>query len=163
MKAVWLFITACIGLIYVNPAQAQLAFGDSGETIYIKAEKATYKGSTTFLEGNVNVRQDEARIQSDEMEIFREKTGDETSVGLSLGAVTQIVAIGNFVYTTPDQVVRGNRGVYNKEAATIIVTGNVSVGQPGKSRLSGERLVYDLNTKRVRIGEKGERVDFSID
>jgi len=143
------------------PAQAQISFGDKGAPILVNADQATYKGNVTILTGNVDVKQGNARIKSDKMEIYREKSSEEGST-LSLGAVTRIVAIDNFSYKTPSDVVTGNRGVYLRERGIITVTGSVTVGQPGRARLSGEKLVYDLNTKRVRVGEEGERVHFGI-
>jgi len=148
--------------VHSGPAFGQTDFGDSDAPIFVEADKATYRGEMTLLEGKVDVKQGTAHIQSDAMEIYREKREDDETIGLSLGAVTRIVAIGNFVYRTPDDVVRGDRGVYNRQTGIITVTGNVSVGQPGSSRLSGDRLVYDLNTKRARIGDGTGRVNFSV-
>jgi len=128
----------------------------------VEAEKATYNGNVTLLSGNVRVRQGDANIKSDEMEVYREKNASDITGNLSLGAVTRIVAIGNFSYRTPEDVVTGNKGVYNRTAGIITVTGNVSVGKPGSSRLSGEKLVYDLKTKRARVGAGNDRVNFSI-
>ena len=144
-------------------AAAQFSFGESEAPIFIKAEKATYKGNMTLLEGDVDVRQGSARIRSAEMEIYREKSGDESEAPLQLGAVTEIVATGNFVYNTADERVSGDKGIYNREKQTIIVTGNVRVGQEGQFRLRGDRLVYDLQTKRARVGKEGERVNITIE
>ncbi len=143
-------------------ADAQLTFGDSGEPIIVDAEKATYKGNLTLLTGNVDVRQGTAHIKSDEMEIYREKNAADAAGNLSLGAVTRIVAIGKFSYRTPGDVVTGDKGVYDRKTGIITVTGNVSVGKPGSSRLSGEKLVYDLETKRAKVGAGEGRVGFSI-
>lgn len=144
------------------PAQAQLTFGDNGEPIIVDAEKATYTGNLTLLVGNVDVRQGTAHIKSDEMEIYREKNAADATGNLSLGAVTRIVAIGNFSYRTPTDIVTGNKGVYERTKGVITVTGNVSVGKPGNSRLSGEKLVYDLETKRAKVGAGEGRVEFNI-
>ena len=143
-------------------AQAQLSFGDSDQPILVEAEKATYRGNLTLLTGDVRVRQGDARIKSDDMEVYRQKNANDSTGNLSLGAVTRIVAIGNFSYRTPTDVVTGDKGVYNRKSGIITVTGNVTVGKPGSSKLSGERLVYDLETKRARVGAGDGRVDFSI-
>lgn len=163
MKTVRLLSLSLFAIAAYAPAQAQLSFGDKDEPILVAADKATYKGSLTILEGNVDVRQGGARIRSDKMEIYREKSGEEGTSSLSLGAVTRIVAIGNFSYRTLEDVLTGNTGTYIRKSGTIIVAGNVSVGQPGKSRLSGEKLVYDLKTKRARVGDGEGRVNFGIE
>ncbi len=160
MTRALLLLAACV-VLGSNNAAAQLSFGDQDQPILVKADKATYKGTLTILEGNVDVRQGDAKINSDKMEIYRVRK-DTTGPGLSLGAVTRIVATGNFRYTTPEDVVTGTKGVYVRKSETIVVTGNVSVGQPGRGRLSGERLVYDLRSKRAKVGNDSDRVNFSI-
>ncbi len=144
-----IFSVFCLAM----PVEAQITFGESDAPILVAADKATYKGKVTILETNVDVRQGDARILADYMEIYRESSGDEAVKGLSLGAVTRIVAKGNFSYTTPENVVTGDQGVYVRQTGRITVTGNVTARQPSGSRLSGERLVYDIASKRTRFGE----------
>lgn len=159
------FITV---LLFGTPQIAQAQFGFSGDTpVAIKAEKSTYKGGLTVLEGNVAVTQDNATIYSDTMNIYRKETGPDQVGSLKLGEITKIEAIGNFRYEAPENTVTGNRGLYQREAGTIIVTGNVRLVQPSGSSQSAERLVYNLETKTARLGEDctGEncdRVNFSI-
>ena len=135
-------------------AQAQVAFGDSGEPIFVKAEKATYQGNITLLHDNVDVKQGQARIMSDKMEIIREKREADASApegSVSLGAVTKIIAVGNFRYKTPETTVSGNQGTYFRDRGIIIVTGNVKVNQAGTSNFTGEKLIYDIAKRRVRL------------
>jgi len=140
-------------------AQAQVDFGDSDEPIFVAAEKATYKGNMTILHNAVNVRQGTAKIQSDEMKIYREKRETETTdptATLRLGAVTRIVATGNFKYVTPERAVTGGQGIYYRDRGIIVVTDNVQVRQKGSSApfVTGEKMVYDLKTGRVKFGEE---------
>lgn len=149
-------------------ASAQFSI-EGGTDIIIDAEKATYKGRHTILEGSVDVRQGEAQILSDIMHIYR-AAAETTSVGSvsQMGEVTRIEAEGNFSYKTPENTVIGDRGVYERSTGIIIVTGNVSLIQPSGSRVNGTRLTYNVNTKSARFGEscQGEgcsgRVTFSV-
>jgi lipopolysaccharide export system protein LptA len=148
-------------------AHAQFSF-DGDEQILIDADKATYEGELTILEGNVDVRQGSATIYSDQMKIYRaaDSTGGETSG--DLGVVSRIEASGNFKYVTPDNTVTGNRGVYERSTGLIIVTGDVKLIQPSGSRVSGEKLTYNIKSKSARFGDtcRGEncngRVTFNI-
>lgn len=138
-------------------ANAQLEFGDSNEPIHVAAEKATYKGNVTILHNKVNVRQGESRIQSDEMEIHRAKPEGESTEGedpLRLGAVTKIVAKGNFRYVTPETTVTGGQGIYYRERGVFVVSDNVRVKQPNGSFVTGDKMVYDLKKGRVKFGEE---------
>ena len=121
------------------PAHAQVFGGD--EPIKVLAETATYEGGLTVLVGNVDVTQGVARIRSDKMEIYRSEASDEANGSLQLGAVTRIDARGNFRYTTPDNNVTGDRGVYERDKGIITVTGNVKVKQPGGNTATTDKLV----------------------
>lgn len=154
-KALSYLAIALLGLPGI--AQAQLEFGDSEEPIYVAAEKATYKGNITVLHENVNVRQGKVRIQSNEMEIHRaqiESTDGGTEDPLRLGAVTKIVAKGDFKYVTPDTTVTGQKGIYYRERNVIVVTEGVRVRQPNGSFVRGDKMVYDLKNGRIKFGEE---------
>jgi len=131
-------------------AQAQI-FGGDDKPIKVIAEKATYKGGTTYLSGLVDVRQGNARIQSDTMKILRAKAPSESTASVKLGAVIRIDAEGNFRYTTPDNIVTGNKGVYLREKGIITVTGNVKVRQPSGNSASTDQLIYNVNTGTIRF------------
>jgi len=134
------------------PAQAQVFGGD--EPIKVLAEQATYEGGLTVLVGNVDVTQGVARIRSDKMNIYRSEADGETSGSLKLGAVNRIDARGNFRYTTPDNNVTGDRGVYERDKGIITVTGNVKVKQPGGNTASTDKLVYNVKTETIRFSGK---------
>lgn len=156
--------------LMAGPASAQFSI-EGGTDILIDAQKATYKGRHTILEGNVDVRQGDARILSDIMHIYRAQA-DTTSIGAAatMGEVTRIEAEGNFSYKTSDNTVTGDRGVYERSTGIITVTGNVSLTQPSGSRVNGTRLTYNVNTKSARFGDgcqgnacAGRRVTFSTE
>lgn len=141
------------------PAQAQVFGGDA--PIKVLAEKATYNGGLTVLVGNVDVTQGIARIRSDTMNIYRAEADSETTGSLQLGAVNRIDARGNFRYTTPDNNVTGDRGVYERDKGIITVTGNVKVRQPGGNTASTDKLVYNVNTETIRFSGQCQGEDCS--
>jgi lipopolysaccharide export system protein LptA len=140
-------------------AQAQVFGGD--DPIKVLAETATYEGNLTVLVGNVDVTQGVARIQSDRMNIYRSESNEEASGSLKLGAVNRIDARGNFRYTTPDNNVTGDRGVYERDKGIITVTGNVKVKQPGGNTATTDRLVYNVKTETIRFSGKCQGSDCS--
>lgn len=153
-------ILSALTLIALSvPAQAQVFGGD--EPIKVLAEKATYEGDLTVLVGNVDVTQGVARIQSDTMNIYRSKAAGDTSGSLKLGAVNRIDARGNFRYTTPDNNVTGDRGVYERDKGIITVTGNVKVKQPGGNTASTDKLIYNVKTETIRFSGKCQGSDCS--
>ena len=149
------------------------SFGfDGNGPINVQAQTATYKKAITTLSGQVAVNQGASRVTSDNMVIYRaevDKTArDEADKSLKLGAITEIDATGNFVYTAPQRRLTGKRGVYDREENIITVTGDVLLKQDDGTMVTGEKLVYDLTEKRARVGPQctgpncGGRVNFEI-
>jgi len=154
-----IFLSAIVLVAFSAPAQAQVFGGD--EPIKVIAEKATYEGGLTILVGNVDVTQGTARIQSDTMNIYRSEADDGSGGSLKLGAVNRIDARGNFRYTTPDNNVTGDRGVYERDKGIITVTGNVKVRQPGGNTASTDKLIYNTNTETIRFSGQCQGSDCS--
>jgi len=127
-------------------------FGFEGDQpIFITAQKATYKGGLTILTGDVDVRQGQTRILSDEMYLYREEATETAQGSIRLGAVSKIDARGNFHYMSPENDVRGKRGVYLRPSGVITVTGNVLARQPKGNIAKTERLTYNVRTKTIRF------------
>ena len=152
-------LAAIILAAIATPAHAQIFGGD--DPIKVLAEKATYEGGLTILVGDVDVTQGVARIRSDTMNIYRAEADSETTGSLQLGAVNRIDAKGNFHYTTPDNDVTGDRGVYERDKGIITVTGNVKVKQPGGNTASTDKLVYNVNTETIRFSGQCQGDDCS--
>lgn len=143
-----LLLALCLGT--TAPAKAQFNFGGNSD-IYIVAEKATYKGRLTILEGDVKVRQGESQIHSDIMHIYREEAPKDSGASAPLGAVQRIEAMGNFKYSTPENTVIGTKGVYKRSTGLIVVTGNVKVRQESGNTATTDRLTYNVKTETIRF------------
>lgn len=161
----------------VSSANAQVSFGNDGP-INVKAEKATYRGADTILTGNVRVKQKDAVILADRMDLFRAETtvnapskaGDAEEGSIKLGNINRIVAVGNFKYITTENRVTGDKGVYERDKEIITVTGNARFIQSNGSTITGNKMIYDLNTNKAKIAgnctgrecESNDRVEIKI-
>ena len=173
MKKIIYSLVLLGSLALTSPALAQVSFGNDGP-IDVKAERATYKGSKTILIGNVRVKQKDATILADKMELFRTETtitaqGTEDTT-IKLGNINRIIAIGNFKYITAENRVTGDKGVYERDKEIITVTGNAKFVQNNGSTITGNKMIYDLNTNRAKIDgnctgrdcKKNDRVEINI-
>ena len=138
-----------LALLLAAPAGAQQFDPDSGVPTVIDADVLDYAPGVTILSGQVDVRQGDVRILADRMNLY---SRDESVSGgnTPISDVSRIVAEGNFYYITPEQEVKGERGVYLADDDTFTVTGNVLLLQ-GENVVSGERLIYDLKTDEARV------------
>lgn len=161
------------GVVFANPAVAQVSFGNEGP-IDVKAERATYRGAKTVLSGDVRVKQKDATILADQMDLHRAETetqidGQEGTFS-RLGNINRIVAIGNFKYITPENRVTGDKGVYERDKEIITVTGNARFVQNNGNIVTGNKMIYDLNTNQARVDgscsgrdcENNDRVEIKI-
>ena len=135
------------------PAHAQFSAG-AGGNISLEADDAVSANGVTTLTGQVDARQDDVRILADKMVIYSNSAGTGAAGAPSLGAaggdIKSIIATGNFYYITPEQNVRGDKGVYTAASDSFEVTGNVVLVQDG-SVVRGNKLIYDLGTQRARV------------
>lgn len=140
-------------LLAAAPAHAQFAGSAGGNTV-IDADSAVSSQGVTTLTGQVDVRQGGVRILADKMVLYSTPRGSEPGPGAGLspgiGNIDRIVATGNFYYITPEQEVRGERGVYTAASDQFEVTGDVVLTQDD-SVVRGDRLIYDLTTERARV------------
>lgn len=126
-------------------ARAQFVSGSNASTS-MTADHAEHQGNITVLTGQVDVRQGDVRVLADRMEMYRPSTG-----GLAQSDFSRVVAEGNFYYLTPEQELRGEKGVYTKQDDTFVVTGNVILKQAGGNVITGDKLYYNLVTRDARV------------
>lgn len=104
------------------PAQAQL--GQQGSPIGWTADRVEMVDAENLirLAGRVNVRQGDARLAADEMNIFLKPAAAGGN-----REIDRIEAEGSVVYVTPLETARGDRGVYVAAEEKIWLTGRVRV------------------------------------
>jgi lipopolysaccharide export system protein LptA len=73
------------------------------------------------------------------------KTGPGTG-----GDLDRMYAYGNVVVTTPQEVARGSRGVYNARTGIAVLTGGVKITRD-KNQLNGDAAEMNFNTNVSRI------------
>ena len=139
-------------------ASAQLS-GQRGP-IQIEADQLDFIDSEAraVYIGNVDAIQGDARIRAERLTIYFEQRSEDgssaTALGGNVGDVQRLVAEGEVYYLTPSERPRGDRGVYDYEADTITLTGNVTVTR-GENVIAGDQLVVDLANGRSTVTSEG--------
>jgi lipopolysaccharide export system protein LptA len=111
------------------------------------------RADRVLVSGNVVVTQAGMTLNAARMTIaYHQKPGPQAASAGGAGGVEvdRIDASGNVVVTKQDQVARGNVGIYDLNKRLITMLGNVSLVQ-GANRLTGGRLVMDLNSGRSTV------------
>jgi len=151
--SVFIFKDGMDGLIERDPtAQDESEFGFKGDSpIDVKAQIATYRGAITDLEGDVVVKQDNGTIYSNEMQILRKESNSQTADTIKLGEIIRITSKGNFRYKTPENDVRGDQGIYERQKNVITISGNVTAKQANGNTAKSDRLIYNTKTEAIRF------------
>ncbi len=140
-----LISAALVGLV---PAQAFAQFSpDSSADTVLYADDTVSSNGVITLTGQADIRQGDVRLLADKIQIYTEGTGGGL---VSTDGFTRMIATGNFYYITPEQEVRGDKGVYTRDTESFIVTGDVVLLQDD-SVVTGSRLDYNLSTRAAKV------------
>lgn len=146
---------ATLMVALVAPAQAQIS--RQGGPIDITADSTEFVSDENVNRwvGRVNVRQGDARLLADRMDVFFTPGTDGQP-----RVIERIEATGSVAYVTPLEIARGDRGVYLATTEKIRLTGNVTLIR-GDSTLSGEELIIEPSVGRSSLvssaGTLGQR------
>ena len=152
---------ALAALVVGAPAFAKSA--DRNENMQVQADNADYGingDRPNLLTGNVTITQGTLDVRSQRAEITNDG-GRPARVVLTGGRVQlkQQLDNGGWVTATADKV------DYDLKAQVATLTGNVQLEQTGAqaNKLSGQRVVYNMQSGRLNAGEPGKsRVNIII-
>jgi len=110
-------------------------------------------GAPCLLIGNVHIRQGTLDIRAERADL-RLAGGEVRSVLLTGAPVrmTQDTDSGGTIHAS------GHEAHYEIASDILTLIQNADVQQPGRSRIAGERIVYNTRTHQVQGGGDGHRV-----
>lgn len=122
-------------------AEAQIS-RDGGPVGFSSDDSDGDFGSGRFsLIGRAELTQDDNRLRADRVDLYSNTES---------GDAERIEAIGNVYFVTPEQVLRGDRAVFQVASNTVVITGDVILSQ-GKNVMTGSRLTYNVETGQARM------------
>lgn len=153
-RTTWLALAApalALGLAAISAPAAQAQLSARGGPISYSADNLEYMDGNQqlVLTGNVDVVQDDSRLQSDKLTLFF-KSGSSGGNTLGTGDIDRIVAEGQVYYVRPEQKARGDRAVYETASDSVTFTGNVVVASD-ENVIRGETLVLEIGGGRTTI------------
>ena len=144
-------LAAIAGIGVALPASGQSAH-NSRAPIDFSAQRIELqdRADRAILSGDVNIRQAEMALTAARVTVFY--TGDLTA---GSPQVSRLDAAGGVTVRRPDQNARSNYAVYDLDARTITMIGDVRLTQGGGNTITGGRLSIDLDTGRATIDGSG--------
>jgi lipopolysaccharide export system protein LptA len=141
-------LTAAICLLLVSP----LAAADA--PIQIEADKmsSTEKTNTVLFTGNVDARQQDVRIRSDEMTVYYTaldnaagKTGKKASQ-----QVQKIICNGNVEVSKKEWLGTSKKMIYLAKERQVVLLEDAKAYQ-GQNMVSGEKIIYYMDEGRSEV------------
>lgn len=139
-------LSTALLMAFPSIAYAQFSPDSSADTIFYADNSFSENGVFTLI-GQADIRQGDVRLLADKVQIY---TGDSSGGLIATNDFKRMVATGNFYYITPEQEVRGNKGVYTRETDSFVVTGDVVLLQ-NDSVVTGSKLNYNLETREAKV------------
>lgn len=135
------FVATGIAAVLLLAVGASAQVSSKGGPVMIGSDKfsADQKSHTQFLEGRVQITQNDSRLQADKVKIIHGPSED----GEGFGAIETIEATGNVHYVTPEETVTGDTALYTASSDALVITGDVILTQ-GKNVMQGSRLVIQI-------------------
>lgn len=102
--------------------------------------------------GNVTVTRGDTVLKAAKIVIYSPATGNPAGASEAPGGgdFSRIVASGKVYVNSKDQTATGDTGAVDLKKRIITLDGNVTLSQ-GKNVITGDRLVFDMNTGRARV------------
>lgn len=129
------------------------AFGSTAP-IHVEADHmtSTEKTNSVVFTGDVDAKQGDVRIRSDEMTVYYSKAEDES--GKEDKKMTQqvekLICVGNVEVTRQEWLGTGKKMIYLSDERQVILMGNAKAWQ-GQNVVSGSKIIYYLDEGRSEV------------
>ena len=130
-----------------GPARAEIGAGyDTSLPIEITADslEVRHEAQIAVFRGNVDAVQGELILHADQLTVYYQTNAENQN------SIRLIEADGNVFLSSPTETAQGEKGVYDIDADTVVLTGSVVLTR-GENVIRGDRLEMDLATGQSRV------------
>lgn len=125
--------------------------------IHIEANKmtSTEKTNSVLFTGEVDAKQGDVRIRSDEMTVYytqKDPKAKKTKKGEKTASqqVEKLICIGNVEITRGEWLGTSKKMIYLSKERQVILTNNAKAWQ-GQNMVSGDKIIYYLDEGRSEV------------
>jgi lipopolysaccharide export system protein LptA len=125
----------------------------SPEQVVTAKERMEYAPQTRIAKaiGDALVIRGEDRLAAQTITaVFKDKSSSSATQSAQMGNLERLEAQGSVVITTPQEVLKGSKGIYSAATNKAELMGNVTITR-GPNVLEGERAEIDLTTNVSRM------------
>lgn len=149
-----------LGCLSLGGTVTALAASDAPIHIEANQMTSTEKTNSVVFTGDVDAKQADVRIRSDEMTVFytpgaADSEKKKTDQKKSNQQVEKLICVGNVELTRGQWLGTAKKMVYLSKERQVILTDNAKAWQ-GQNMVSGDKIIYYLDEGRSEvIGSKG--------
>lgn len=120
--------------------------------VYVEADQmsSTEENNTVLFLGNVDVKQGDLRILSDEMTVYYNEEATKDEGADSAQKIEKLVSVGNVELSTSEWLGTADQMVYYSDNRRVFLIGNAKAWQ-GDNMISGEKIVYYIDEGRSEV------------
>jgi lipopolysaccharide export system protein LptA len=150
----FLVISLSIAVLFVQPVLAE----DDPITVEADHMSSTEKTNSVLFTGDVDARQGDVRIRSDEMTVYYSQKGKDDQDQSVKQKVEKMINIGNVEITRGKWLGTSKKSVYLAKERQFILTGDAKAWE-NQNMISGEKIIYYIDEERSEvIGQVGVTV-----
>lgn len=120
--------------------------------VYVEADQmsSTEESNTVLFLGNVDVKQGDLRILSDEMTVYYNEEATKDEGADAKQKIEKLVSVGNVELSTSEWLGTADQMVYYSDNRRVFLIGNAKAWQ-GDNMISGEKIVYYIDEGRSEV------------
>ncbi len=159
-----LLVTACLlfsHLAYAAKGESDVPIEIHSDTldVFQNENKAIFKGNVIATQGEKNLRSVQMTVfyrgegkapeaTAKDVDAAAEKAKASTATTTTAKGIYRIEAVGDVVFTTPEDTATGERGVYDVDADTIELFGSNVTLTHGQNVIKGTHVVHNMTSGR---------------
>lgn len=160
LRTLSLFAVVVLLTSVVRAADKPQGDQTENEPIQIVADELISYNDEKYAEfmGKVKVTQGEFTITADRLTIYYEgELLEEEKNGGDEGVLKKIIATGNVIIDSEDYHAEADRAEYDKDARTVVLSGQNAKVVSGKNSITGSKITYNQNSSQVKVESSGTK------
>ena len=120
--------------------------------IVVEADQmsSTEEANTVLFLGNVDAKQGDLRILSDEMTVYYHEEATSDKEASTAQKIDKLVCVGNVELSSADWLGTSDQMIYYSGNRKVLLVGDAKAWQ-GQNMISGEKIVYYIDEGRSEV------------
>jgi len=145
-------ISSILVILFLFPTQSLFGAEEKEPPVVVEADQmsSTEESNSVQFTGNVDTKQGDLRIISDEMTVYYNEKATQDKEANTKQKIEKLVCVGNVEMSTSEWLGTSDEMIYYSGNRKIFLIGNAKAWQ-GENMVSGEKIVYYMDEGRSEV------------